>query len=341
LLFAAACTQTKDPNATIQDIPKENNYSAEIKLKALNDAIKENPDNPELYYQRGLYLLELKRGQDAFKDAEYGLALDANNCHLWYLKAKAVLTIPNISKSLEAAQKAEELKCNSAELMSFFGEVYYIKKEYDLALTYVNRAITIDKFDAHSYFYKGLIYKERRDTAKAMSSFQTVIELKPEYIDAYNEMAMINYERGNYGLGLQYLESGLRFEPKDAFLNYNIGMYYYYKGEPDSAKTWYTKSVFFDEKMYQAQYMLGKIAFDKRDYETALPYFKTAALIRPDDALIHYYKAMASEYQGLADEAIAAYSITASSMNRYQESAAKRIEILNKKGSLLKADTVK
>jgi tetratricopeptide (TPR) repeat protein len=338
-LVSISCTERKDPNTAIQDIPLENNYSDELRLKSLTDAINEHPDNPELYYQRGLYLLELSRGQEAFADAEKGLTFDGSNCQLWYLKAKAIITIPNLDKSLEAAHKAEALGCASSELLSLFGELYYIKKDYDKAMAYVNKAISIDKYDAHSYFFRGLIFKDKNDTAKAQSNFQTVIELKPEYIDAYNEMAMIKFDKSDYATGLEYLKSGLRFNSKDAFLNYNTGMYYFYKLQLDSAKTWYEKALFFEPKMYQAHFMLGKLAFDKQDYDAGLGHLTMAVQNNPQDPLINYYLAMNCEYKGLLDKAINCYSITANSDNKYRESAAKRIAILQAKGAALRADS--
>jgi len=336
----SSCKQTKDSNSAIQDVPQENNYSQEIRLKALNDAVKEHPEDPTLYYQRGMYLLELKRGQEAYQDAEYGLKFDNSNCSLWLLKAKAIITIPNLTKSVQAAKKAEQLGCKNAELFSFFAELYYISKEYDKAMMYVNQAIELDKFDAHSYLYRGLIYKSRNDTSLAVSNFQTAIELKPEDVDSYNELAMIYYDRQDYNRGFQYLNSGLRFAPKDAFLNYNIGMYYFYKMLPDSAVTWYERAVFFEPNMFQAHYMLGKLAFDKRNYDAALKYFETGKKYNDQDVMLNYYLAMTCEYRNRLEEALSSYAIVASSMNKYQESAARRIAVLNSRGAVLRPDSV-
>ena len=49
-MFAAwvfiACEGKKDPNETIQEIPEQTAYSETIQLKALNDAVLADPENP-------------------------------------------------------------------------------------------------------------------------------------------------------------------------------------------------------------------------------------------------------------------------------------------------------
>lgn len=65
------------------------------------------------------------------------------------------------------------------------------KPRYNLAIDTYNKVLKLDIQNADAYFYKGLIFKETGDTAKAISSFQTCTEVDPDYYDAYMQLGML------------------------------------------------------------------------------------------------------------------------------------------------------
>lgn len=55
------------------------------------------------------------------------------------------------------------------------GKYAYLIKDYDQALAFFNQGLGKDMFAADLYYYKGMTYKDKGDTTKAMSSFQTCV----------------------------------------------------------------------------------------------------------------------------------------------------------------------
>jgi tetratricopeptide (TPR) repeat protein len=64
------------------------------------------------------------------------------------------------------------------------GQYRLYVKDYDQSLKYLNEALKLDVFNARAYFLKGIVYKEKKDINKAISSLQTAVEQYPEFYDA-------------------------------------------------------------------------------------------------------------------------------------------------------------
>lgn len=329
-LLMANCNRKKDPNHAIQPLPTENTYSAAIRIKALSDAINIHPEDPELYYQRGQYFLENGQGKEAFDDAQMAIKLNANECKYFILESKAILTIPNLERALASAEKAASLNCNTSEFKVHMGHLALIQRDYKTAQDYLNEALKLDKNNAEAIYYRGLIFKDRADTARALKEFQTVVAKQPEFADAYNSMASLYFDQAKWELGREILFNGLRFSPNQPMLLYNMGMYHFYNNRNDSAQSWYEKAVFFNQNLFQGYFMLGRIAFEAKDYATALSQLEIASRLAPKESLIAYYYAMAADYQGNKEIAKAQYQIVAASDNKYKASAQKRLLSIDK-----------
>jgi Tfp pilus assembly protein PilF len=334
-----ACDEKKDPNQTIQDVPEQTAYSETIELKALNDAVLSDPDNPELYFRRGNYFLDQKEGEQAYKDAVRAIYLDSTQGRFWLLKSKALYTLPNVKLAMEAAKKAEALKLETPDLLVQIGEMHFVLKEYAMAIKYMDRAIKIAKYEPKAYFYKGLIFSELKDSAKAVSSLQTAIELSPEFVDAYNKLAVLYFDQKKYDMAKQYLESGLRFRPKDAFLHYNMGLYFDYTQKPDSAVTWLKRAIFFEPSLYSAHFKLGKYEFDARRYSNSIDHFEAAKSYAPKQADVLFFLGSAYAYTGKRDEARKNFDAVIANKMGYEDRASEQLKKL--KETALAGDTAK
>ena len=107
------------------------------------------------------------------------------------------------------------------------------------ALKYANEALRKDDRLAKAYFIKGFVYKETKDTANAISSFQTVVELDPDNYDAYILLGNIFSKRGN-PIALQYFGDALRIRPSSTEAFYNRGLFLQDAGKLDAAVADYT-----------------------------------------------------------------------------------------------------
>ena len=103
-IFLNACGSKSDSDNSIHEVQLETNPT-EAKLLAVSDAIKNNPENPELYYKRAKLYLEAGEDTLALNDIIFALEKDSINGKYYFIMAKAYRAINKISLSLKAAEK--------------------------------------------------------------------------------------------------------------------------------------------------------------------------------------------------------------------------------------------
>ena len=120
------------------------------------------------------------------------------------------------------------------------------------ALEVFKNVISQDETDATSWFYAGTLYALMNDDNNAEKAFLKVIELRPDYTDAYKNLILI------------YLKNG----------------------QMEKIQPFEEKIQEFDSEDYQAFYMLGTTYVALHQYEKALSYLLKAIELKPDNPLL-------------------------------------------------------
>lgn len=291
----AACGGTKSGEDKIPEVPTENTYSEAVRLKALNEAIAANPKDPENYFRRGALQLDMGALKEAYNDALRAAAIDSNQGKYYLLLAKIFVKLPNLTEANAAITKALQKGLDTPELHVTHGQILFIQQRYGLAIEALNKALKIAESYAPAYLYKGLVYAETGDTAKALSNLQTAIEQSPELVDAYSKLATLYSQKGDDKLARQYLESGMRFAPKDPFIHMAFGDYYERRGLDDSAREYFRKATFFNSDLYVPYLRLGALQARNKDWKPAITNLKMAVDRTKEDALPYLYLAKSHE----------------------------------------------
>ncbi|MFC5270078.1 tetratricopeptide repeat protein [Adhaeribacter terreus] len=281
----------------------------DVKIARLTEAIEREPKAAGLYAQRCRAYLDIKKNEEALKDAEKAISIDATNGEYFFLKAKAQRALNRLEAALSSAKAAETKNYRHAELYILMGEIFIIVKQYQQAIDYLNQALKLSSFNEFAYFYKGIVYAESGDTTRAISNFQTAIEQAPEFVEPYNELAKIHTAQRKFGEAHQYIQSGLRFDASNAFLHYNEGVNLVKQNLADSAATSFEKALRADTAMYLATYNLGVIAYNKDKYAEAVNYFENG--LRYADRLPNLNLLLADSYEksGRGEEALQQYNV--------------------------------
>jgi len=118
-------------------------------MKIINEAIQNNPDDPQPYLQRGLAYNHLEEYDKALNDFNQVLALDPDN----------------------------------VDAYNFRGTMHYRLEHYKQALADYNRAMEIDPNYALLYFNRGYVKVELGEIASAIADFKKGANLSQEQGD--------------------------------------------------------------------------------------------------------------------------------------------------------------
>ena len=279
--FLSACNRapkTEGNEANKADTTKSVTKDSFAKL---NDEIAANPRSAELLYERAKIFEDRNVMNSAFSDASAAVAIDSTETKYLMLLADIAFKTYQIKKASETFEKVTKLEPKNPEAFLKLAELYFYIKGYQKSVYYANEALKLDKHLVRAYYIKGFVYKEKGDTALAVSSFNTVLDIQPEDYDACIQLGNIYSVRKSV-LALQYYNNALKYRPGSTEAFYNRGLFYQMTGQFDKAMFDYETILKLDPKYADAYYNIGFInSVEKKDYKTAIVNFTDA--IRCDE----------------------------------------------------------
>ena len=217
LLFIVSCKPSTEKKDNVSDQKVKDDFTI------LNDEIASHPGNAELYFKRSQLFMQKKNVKQAFEDVSKAVSIDSSKTDYYLMLADASFKGLQIQKSIDAYKKAISLDTKNIESHMKLSELYLYIKAYSPCLSEANEALMINKNLAKAYFIKGFAYKEIADTSKALSSFQTAVEIQSDYYDAYIQLGNIEAAR-KHKIALQYYNNAIRLQPKSTEALYDRGL---------------------------------------------------------------------------------------------------------------------
>lgn len=297
----SACTNKKAEKGTEKTVTEKDAFAK------LNDEIAANPNRAELLFERGQIFIQRNVLNQAFTDLNKACELDSTNTEYLMVLADVAFKTYQIKKASDAFEKVVELEPKNKDAYLKLAELYFYVRGYQKSLLYSNEALKLDKNLVRAYYLRGFAYKEMGDTAKAVSSFNTVIDLQNDY-DAYIQLGNIYAVRNN-PLAEQYYNNALKVQPASTEALYNRGLYFQNKGEVGKAVADYNTILKIDPAYSDAYFNLGYInSVMSANYKEAIKFYSEA--IRTNDQYAEAFFNRGVCYEKLGDKVSAQKDFT-------------------------------
>jgi tetratricopeptide (TPR) repeat protein len=272
-------------------------------IKPLTEAIHADTNKADAWYRRGLALHKLREDSLALEDFYHAARLDTNRAEYASAIGDLLFEHKDVDGSVYWLKRALRHNPEDPRAHLKVAKLMLFSPDYPTAFSEINIVLRQDAYNPEGYFLKGLIYKELKDTSKAISSFQTVINVAPDYREAQIQLGLI-YSQQNNPLGLQYLENAFKLDTNDVFPVYARGMYYQRRGEYEAAKEQYSRCILHDSQYADAFFATGFILLQQDSLEKARRQFDLVTKISPTSAPAWYNRGLCSELMN--DKAAAA-----------------------------------
>lgn len=111
--------------------------------------------------------------------------------------------------------------------------------------------------------------------------YQNLLEQRPNFWPAYNDLGLMFREKGAYQDALKYFLQATAIAPRASIPWANLGAVYFLMGKTEDARVACQRSIENHENE-DALVILGDIAYTNRDYRGALGYYERARNINPN-----------------------------------------------------------
>ena len=291
-------------------------------LKAINEVLLKDADNDSLYNQRARIYISLKQFVEAMGDVTRALKIDSTNAKYYVTLADVYFATNKTRFSKEILEKTVKKFPENTEALLKLAELFYLVRQFENALTNINKALKIDENMANAYYLKGSVFKEMGDTSRAISSLQTAIEQDIKFFDAFLDIGILYASRKN-PLAFEYYDNALRLKPNNENVLFAKARLLQDLNKTEEAIVAYKAILLINKNNEDVLYNLGAISFGKKkNVNEAIDYFSKAIAVNPQ--FIEAYFARGVCFEGLKDidNAKADYNMCLQITNNYEPAIA-------------------
>jgi len=171
------------------------------------------------------------------------------------------------------------------------------------AVTIFQSDINFEDYPSQLHLNKGHSLLLRKKLDLAIEELDKAIELKRDFVEAYNLRGRCKKYLNRYDLALPDFLKAIEINPKFGEAYRNLGNAYYYLGKLDLAIPAFTKAIELMPNSALSFNNRGFAYFAIEEFELALKDHEKAVLIDPNYAEAHYDRSMALRKLGRKEEA--------------------------------------
>jgi len=116
----------------------------------------------------------------------------------------------------------------NVEILENLGSANYHLEKFDQAIVYYKQSLRLitnnDPQAADTYVNLASTLAEKGDVPQAQEYFRQAIKLKPDFPKAYNALARMHYNAGNFELAATNAQRAIYFKPDYAMAYYHLGL---------------------------------------------------------------------------------------------------------------------
>jgi predicted O-linked N-acetylglucosamine transferase (SPINDLY family) len=158
---------------------------------------------------------------NAEKNAQNIYKENLDNFEITNLIGTINLIKKNFNKAIIYFEKAKNLNPNHHSIYNNLGLVYKELKNYKEAVSNFEYALKLNKKYAGAYNNLGLTFKDQFNFQKAFENFNLAISCNPKFVEAYNNLGILIMDKLNFNTSIDYFSKAIEINNKyvDALRN--------------------------------------------------------------------------------------------------------------------------
>lgn len=256
---------------SIEFLKNSNLENAEL---LLNQALKIEPNNPEVLRFLGIVATERKEFSAALKFLKRSLRIYPKNFYTLNNLGNLYLDLLDYSSSLSAFNQALQINPSFDEAWLNKGTVLHELKNYQEAISHFEKALNLNPQYVEALCNKGNSLHALKLFEDAIEVYKHALELSPDYSKIWFNIANSMCELNRHNESLMYYDKALQLNPFDAHFLSNKGNALYELSRLDEAIDHYDRALLLDSNYCEAQFNKGLALLLKGDFENGLPLYE-------------------------------------------------------------------
>lgn len=199
---------------------------ADIAVREFRYAIQLNPNNYKAYNALGVMELRSGNVDEAQRNIEKALQLRPNYAVAIDNLGSVYLAKGDVSAAEHYFKKAVSINQNSSTAYYHLAQLEYEKGNYSKCLTYINKCLAWKGYSSYAYNLRGDALRKQGNEAAAIGAYKKAIEITPENLAPYANLAAIYETRKDFELALDLYKTILTISPESSQTHLKIADLY-------------------------------------------------------------------------------------------------------------------
>jgi len=206
---------------------------------------EKSASSAENFYLEGFIKLDKEQYDAAIVDFDKALKLNPNYVMAYYRRGDAWLNkaITDFKRVLELDPDNFFTKLELFRIYLDRGNVFYINKDYDRAISDFSKAIKINPKSYDAYVHRGSALNDKRDYDRAISDFSEAIKINPNFFKAYFGRGKAWFFAKNYDRAISDFNKAIEIDQTQAIAYYFCGLSWQNKKDYDRAIQFLDKTI--------------------------------------------------------------------------------------------------
>lgn len=268
-------------------------------LAELCQNIDKHPKKAENYYARANYYYLNKEIEKGLADIQTAIKLQPDSSKYYVTLSDLYFAQHETDLTEEALLKAISMDEDNNEARLKLAELQFYTRQYDDCGKTIDAAVQRQPHNPKAYLVKAFMLKDLKDTVGYLRMLQLVIDQDPNEVKAYSELGYF-YQQQNDPIAISYYQNGLKVDPKNVELHYNLGKMFQDMDKFEEAEQEYKTAIGIDSAHIPSLNNLGYLYLDDnfKKYDEAVKLFTQVLQVNPQFVYAVCNRGVAYEYLG-------------------------------------------
>lgn len=257
------------------------------------------------------------------------LAKHGPNFDVLHLLGTIELAAGQINEAWSHWQNALSLKPDHLLLLNKMGSLARKLGKENESESFFRQAIAIDRSQPEAHFNLGNCLSARSDWLPAIQSFTNAIECQPEFVQAYNNLAIALQNFGRPDEAVKVLETALSKTPKEAKLHVNKARALQAMSLLKAAIVYLNQSLEKIGPNFEILTVLADLEAENNDFASSRVHYQQALKLQPKSEVVHNNYGNMLQSTGHLDEAMLHYKEAVNINPRFYQALQNLCNILN------------